>query len=98
MPWGSNRPNGNAVNPKYRSKEHRDLRAAYAQQLEQTGQLVCAQRVCVLFHRRITPATKWHLGHDDTGTRYIGPVHAICNVKDGARRARARQRATRLRW
>jgi hypothetical protein len=96
--WSKNRPNGGAVNPKYRTKEHRETVAAYKAQLARDGHLICAQPECVLRSRLILPGMRWCAGHDDTGTAYIGPVHLRCNIRDGAKRARARQTASRLRW
>ena len=87
MPWVRGQPS----NPKYRTKAHRMERAKYVQQMERTGYLVCAQPMCVMPTRIIQAGQAWHLGHDDTGTQYIGPTHAYCNVRDGAKRARSRQ-------
>lgn len=97
MPWSSSRPNGSATAAKYRSKEHRDTRAAMQRQLERDGYLTCAQPICYMRSRAILPGMSWHLGHDDSGTRYIGPCHAPCNVRDGAKRGRARQNTIQLR-
>lgn len=98
MPWSRSRPNGKKTAAKYRTKAHRDARAAMKAQLEQDGSAQCAQPVCRMRSRLIFPGMAWCAGHDDTGTHYIGPVHALCNVKDGARRGRARQTSTRLTW
>ena len=99
MPW--NRAGG--TNPKYRTKQHRDARAALVQQLKRDGYLICTATVCVLPSREITEpngrrADGLHLGHEDDGVRLAGPQHNACNVKDGARRARARQEETNLQW
>lgn len=59
--------------------------------MKRDGYLLCAQPVCVMATRTIYPADKWCAGHDDSGTRYIGPVHFLCNSKDGARLGRQRQ-------
>lgn len=67
-------------------------------ELERNGHATCAQPICVMPSRLITPTMRWCAGHDDAGTTYIGPVHMRCNVRDGARRARARQDVTTLRW
>ena len=87
MPWDRSQP----VDPKYRSKAHRAERAKYVRQMEREGYLICQQPVCLNPSRVILPGDRWHLGHDDSGTQYIGPVCARCNVVDGAKRARARQ-------
>jgi len=97
MPWDRSRPRGGSVNPKYRSKEHRDARAAMKAQLDRDGFTYCAQPVCVMRSRLITPSMRWCAGHNDAGTEYIGPVHMRCNVRDGARRGRARQNVIQLR-
>jgi hypothetical protein len=98
MPWAKSRPRGKGVDAKYRTPEHRAQVAAYNRQLARDGQAFCAQPVCILRSRLILPGMAWCAGHDDTGTRYIGLVHAACNRRDGSVRARARQTATRLRW
>src|SRR4051794_14072190 len=87
MPWDRSTP----TDPKYRTKAHRDERAKYVRQMKRDGYLICAQPVCVMGERTIQRHDDWHLGHDETGMQYIGPTHAACNVKDGARRARARR-------
>lgn len=85
--WDRTQP----TNPKYRTKQHRRTRERYMRELRRTGHAVCAQPTCIMPTRTITPGMPVHLGHDDTGTTYIGLVHAQCNVTDGARRARAKQ-------
>lgn len=99
MPWS--RTSGAA--PVYRSKQHRDYRAQLVAQLKRDGYLVCTAKVCVFPSRLITNPNGrardgLHAGHNDSGTAYDGPQHNACNVKDGARRGRARQNVTRLRW
>jgi hypothetical protein len=92
MPWDSSAP----VNPKYRTAEHRERRAALVCQLKAGGVLICTATVCVMPTREITNPNGnardgLHLGHEDDGVTYRGPQHNACNVKDGAKRARARQ-------
>jgi hypothetical protein len=82
--------------PKYRTAEHRRYREGLVSQLRRDGYLTCTAEVCVLPTRSITNPNGrardgLHAGHDDSGTRYAGPQHNACNVKDGARRARAKQ-------
>ena len=94
MPWSNTR--GPSTAPKYRSKEHRDYRAALVRQLERDGYLVCTADVCVFDSRLITNPNGrardgLHAGHEDNGIDYRGPQHNACNVKDGAKRGRARQ-------
>ncbi|MGZ4524221.1 MAG: hypothetical protein ACXVXO_12525 [Mycobacteriaceae bacterium] len=98
MPWSNSRPGGTKTNAKYNSKKHRDKVAEYKALLEREGSAQCAQPICLMRSRLIVPGMKWCAGHDDTGTYYIGLVHQRCNVVDGARRGRARQSVTSLRW
>jgi len=84
------------TDPKYRTKEHRDYRAALIRQLQREGHLACTARTCVMPARTITNPNGnepdgLHAGHNDQGDGYDGPQHRACNVSDGARRARAKQ-------
>ena len=86
------------TDPKYRTREHREARAALVRQLHRDGHLTCTAKVCVMPTRWITESNGrkrngLHLGHADNGIDYDGPQHNACNVKDGARRARAKQDA-----
>ena len=91
---------------KYRTREHRQYRARLVAQLKRDGYLVCTAKTCVMPTREIrNPNGRardgLHAGHDDSGTRYDGPQHAACNVRDGAVRGRARQieqPSSSLRW
>jgi len=96
MPWDRSAP----ADPKYRSKAHRDERAKWAREIKRAGSVQCAQPVCLMDDRTIYDGQPWHLGHDDTGTRYIGPVHPDCNRVDGAKRGNARSHGRYLvkRW
>ena len=96
MPWDPNRRS----HPKYRTPEHRRERARWVRQMEHDGYLVCQQPVCLSPTRIIKPGDRWHLGHDDSGTVYIGPVCARCNVVDGAKRGNRRSRGVDVprRW
>ena len=99
MPWSTTRP---GTDPKYRTKQHRDYRAGLVRQLKRDGYLICTAAVCVFDTRMITNPNGrardgLHAGHDDSGTQYDGPQHNLCNVRDGARRARAKQDAP-VRW
>ena len=92
MSWARSRPNGQAAAGKYKTPEHRalrrDLLAAF------TPGDPCAFCGTPMWG----PAAAIHLGHQDDGVRYRGLEHAACNVRDGARRGRARQDVTRLQW
>ena len=103
MSWDGTR---GPTSPKYRSREHRQYRAGLVAQLKRDGYLICTAKTCVMPSRVITNPNGrardgLHAGHDDSGTRYDGPQHNACNVRDGAVRGRARQlpsTATTLRW
>jgi hypothetical protein len=98
MAWDRSAPS----DPKYRSKAHRDGRA----------RLIKAFRpgdpCCLCGHPMWPPTSALHADHDpDDPSRYRGLAHGTdpcpncgvkCNVVDGARRARARQEQTQLRW
>ena len=95
MPWAQNKPDPS----KYRTPEHKAIRKQYAQQMARNGYLVCAQPVCVMPSRIILPGMPWHVGHDETGTRYIGPVCKRCNMVDAAMRGnRSARRGKPRRW
>lgn len=95
----------NGTDPKYRTPQHRRYREALVAQLKRDGFLTCTAKVCVFPTREITNPNGrardgLHAGHNDAGTQYDGPQHNACNVKDGARRGRARQstETVRRRW
>ena len=99
MGWDRSQP----TNPKYRSKEHRDLLASYKQSIRRDGYVVCAAVKCLLPDRAITnPHGMAHdgvtVGHEDDGVGIRGPEHRACNLHDAAVRARARQDAGPRRW
>jgi hypothetical protein len=66
------------------------------------GLAYCRQPVCLHRTRWIPPGTAWALGHTDDRGSYLGPVHADCNQRDGARRGaligNRRQRTRTHRW
>ena len=99
MPWDRSQP----VDPKYRSKAHRAYVAGLKQQLRREGSLTCTAQPCLFDTRCIvnpngSAPDGLTAGHADNGVDYDGPQHRLCNSRDGARRARARQDVTRLRW
>lgn len=98
MPWDRSRPGGTKVNPKYRDPAYLATRKQLMDQLKRAGQGVCAERICIMQSRLITPSMRLHLCHDETGTVIRGLGHMQCNVRDAARRARARQNVSTLRW
>ena len=98
MPWSRSRPGGSKTAAKYRDPTYLATRRRLIAELQRAGQGRCAEQVCVMRSRLITPAMSLHLCHDDTGTVIRGLGHAQCNRADAGRRARARQNASQLRW
>jgi len=98
MPWTNSRPGGNKTAAKYRDPAYLATGKRLRAELQRTGQGTCAERVCVMPTRLITPAMRLHLCHDETGQHIRGLGHAKCNLSDAGRRARARQNVSRLRW
>jgi hypothetical protein len=101
MPWDKRAPRA----AKY-GRDHRTARAAHMTALRARGEGVCAEPVCVMRSRRITPDMQLHLAHDPTGTVVLGLAHARCNTREAAVRGnRLRYHPTptpgpqsRLRW
>jgi hypothetical protein len=99
MGWDRTAP----TDPKYRSKDHRDRRAALVRQLQRDGYLECTADVCVFPSREITEANGkrrdgLHLGHEPDGITYRGAQHAACNLYEMlARTSLSGEPATELR-
>lgn len=90
-------------NPKYKTRQHLALRAEYVAAIKAGRALDCTAKICVFGRAPITNPNGnapdgLHLGHADNGVDYDGPQHNLCNVRDGARRANAKQRQPRRRW
>lgn len=88
------------TNPKYRTREHVAYAKQLKAQLKRDGHLVCTAKACVMPTRIITNPNGrdrdgLHAGHNDDGVTYAGPQHNACNVRDGAKRARAKQGRSR---
>lgn len=87
-------------NPIYHTREHRQARRA----------LIAAfnpgDPCCLCNHPMWPPTRNLHADHDPLDGGYRGLAHGTpcptcrqsCNAVDGARRGRARQTASRLRW
>lgn len=90
MPWS--RSAGAA--PVYRTAQHRKARAALLDAFQP------GDPCCLCGHPMYPPTRYLHADHDPTTGGYRGLAHARCNVRDGARRGRARQnaRTTQLQW
>lgn len=86
-------------NPRYRYR-HQQERKRWVPVVE-AGQAWCVEPVCVVLNRGgsrwIQPGSRWHLSHDPTGTRYIGPSHGPCNEAENARRNNPK-RTRKKRW
>lgn len=70
---------------KHRTPEHRaayrEIKAAQAR-----GEwLVCAQPICLMATRDISPDEPAHVAHDELGEDIIGAAHEHCNVVDGGK-------------
>lgn len=83
--------------------EHRALRKTWAQRV-QAGAVSCWR--CGEW---IPPGSRWHLGHSDDGSTYMGPEHPRCNIRAASKEAHRRRRGvkplpqpprgvTRLEW
>jgi hypothetical protein len=72
---------------------HQQERARWATDLKAAGSLPCTRCAQPVYH-----GTAWHLDHSDDRATYLGVAHARCNRRDGARRGRARQNVSPLRW
>lgn len=91
MPWSSSRPHGNRRAAKY-GTAHAKTRAQWAARHADTDP-------CGWCGHALGPMRPGlHLAHDPSGTVVLGFWHGPCNLQEAAKRARARQEATRLRW
>ena len=89
--------------PKYETPEYKAEAKRWADTIKAAG-ATCQQGLhadtsgtCLMGSRDIpagSPRKAWHLGHNDEGTRVIGPTHARCNSADGGQRSAG----TRLYW
>jgi hypothetical protein len=86
MPWSNARPRA-----KRYGREHQTLREAHMAALRLAGSGRCAEPVCVMRSRLITPDMDLHLSHDPTGTVVLGLSHSTCNKHEAAVRARRKQ-------
>jgi hypothetical protein len=80
--------------PIYRTPEHRRARATLIKAFRP------GDPCCLCGHPMYPPTSGLHADHDPVNGGYRGLSHMRCNVRDGAKRGRARQntRATQLRW
>jgi hypothetical protein len=91
MPWDTTRP----ADAKYRTRQHRELRAHYVRRIRAGDALECTAAVCLFNRAPITNPNGnardgLHLGHNDDGVTYAGPQHNACNVRDAAIRGNER--------
>ena len=92
MSWQRSRPAGKGTAAKYRSREHAQARAALL------AAFTPGDPCCLCGRPMWGPTSALHADHTPDGTGYRGLAHAACNRRDGARRGRARQTSSRLRW
>lgn len=87
-----NSPATQARRAKYTSPEHR-ANADQVQRLAKAGLAVC-------WRCGTRRARRWHAGHSDDGTRFMGPECEPCNLKAAARKgaliANAKRKARRF--
>ncbi len=72
MPWSNSRPRSRRYDV-----GHNRERAEQMALLRQAGLGTCAETVCVMRSRLITPGMDLHLCHDTTGTVVLGLGHAV---------------------
>jgi hypothetical protein len=98
MPWSTSRPGSAAV---YRTPAHRKARAALL------ARFTPGDPCCLCGHPMYGPTRNLDADHLPGTEHYRGLAHGAarcpvcrkrCNRSDGARRGRARQDASRLRW
>lgn len=65
--------------------EHKRLRAQWKVKVD-AGEICCWR--CGEW---IPPRSRWHLGHSDDGSQYMGPEHWRCNVRAASREAHRRR-------
>ena len=90
MPWSSHRP---PPDKRGYGKEHRAARARAIAELERAG-----VGICCIGGEPIYPGQPLHLDHTPDRQSYRGLACARHNRSDGAKRGRARQNVTTLRW
>jgi hypothetical protein len=86
MPWQNHRPRA-----KRYGSDHQTTRARHMAALTAAGAGLCAEKVCVMRSRVITPEMDLHLSHDPTGNYVLGLSHAACNRHEASVRARKLQ-------
>lgn len=95
MSWSRSRPNGGKTAAKYTTPEHRATRTHLMTQLQAAGTGVCAEPICVMRSRLITPTMALHLCHDRHTGQVRGLGHARCNTVEAAKYARSKQNPPR---
>jgi hypothetical protein len=93
VPWSASRPGSSPI---YRTPQHRKARAALLAAYQP------GDPCCLCGRPMYGPTRNLHADHDPHSGGYRGLAHGgppyWCNQRDGSRRARARQDASRLRW
>ena len=81
---GAHRNAGTTTQRGYGSR-HQKERAKWKPVVD-AGLAHCKQPICLYRNRWIKPGSAWALGHTEDRRSYLGPVHWLCNQRDGARR------------
>jgi hypothetical protein len=79
MAWDNRR----ARQPRY-GRKHTTERDRHMAALRHAGAGLCAERVCVMRTRVITPDMNLHLCHAPDGVTVLGLGHARCNLHEAA--------------
>lgn len=74
--------------------DHQQQRLRALEELRFAGSGRCAESVCVMPSRLITPAMELHLCHDVTDGRVLGLGHEKCNLAEANRRQKERRKRT----
>jgi hypothetical protein len=97
MPWSRSRPGGSKTAAKYRDPVYLAEAKRLRHQLKREGSGICAEVVCLMRSRLITPSMRLHVCHDRATGEIRGLGHMKCNVTEAARFARSMQNVIRIR-
>jgi hypothetical protein len=79
MAWSNRGPRA----AKY-GRDHQAQRAAAMAALKAAGAGLCAEPICVMRSRIITPDMQLHLSHAPDGITVLGLSHRRCNTREAA--------------
>lgn len=73
--------------PSTKTTTERGYGAAHQRERRKWADIVNAGfAVCSRCDQPIQPGTQWHLDHTDDRTGYLGPAHAVCNLREAGRK------------